>query len=133
MEEEEHTDRNQQLAKLYQKINIIKKRYLDEGKTGPGILKAPSRLYPCRFWHVKNSSVSDDTDNINQVISSNSPEFCHSYLMELEKKGDPHLDHIFLTRLIDSYTKVFSNMPLGKHFQNEYYARMLVRFAELKA
>lgn len=35
MEEEEHTDRNQQLAKLYQKINIIKKKYLYEGKTGP--------------------------------------------------------------------------------------------------
>ncbi|XP_037533090.1 dual specificity protein kinase Ttk [Nematolebias whitei] len=105
MEEEEHTDRNQQLAKLYQKINIIKKKYLNE----------------------------DDTDNINQVISSNSPESCHSYLMELEKKGDPHLDYHFLNRLIDFYTKVFSNMPLGKHCQNEYYARMLVRFAELKA
>ncbi|XP_017268616.1 dual specificity protein kinase Ttk [Kryptolebias marmoratus] len=104
MEEEEHTDRKQQLAKLYQKINKIKK-YLNE----------------------------DDTDNINQVISSNSPESCHSYLMELEKKGDPHLDYNLLTRLIDFYTKVFSNMPLGKHCQNENYARMLVRFAELKA
>ncbi|XP_028326813.1 dual specificity protein kinase Ttk [Gouania willdenowi] len=104
MEEEEHTDRKQQLAKLYQKINNIKK-YLNE----------------------------DDTDNINQVIGSNSPESCYSYLMELEKKGDPHLDHNHLTRLIDFYTRVFSNMPLGKNSQNESYARMLVRFAALKA
>ncbi|XP_076593747.1 dual specificity protein kinase Ttk [Chaetodon auriga] len=104
MEEEEHTDRKQQLAMLYQKLNKIKK-YLNE----------------------------DDTDDINQVISSNSPESCLSYLMDLEKKGDPHLDCNHLTRLVDFYTRVFSGMPLGKHCQNESYARMLVRFAELKA
>ncbi|XP_029360640.1 dual specificity protein kinase Ttk [Echeneis naucrates] len=104
MEEEEHTDRKQQLAMLYQKLNKIKK-YLNE----------------------------DDTDNINQVIGSNSPESCLSYLMDLEKKEDPTLNRNHLTRLIDFYTRVFSNMPLGKHCQNESYARMLVRFAELKA
>ncbi|XP_041798777.1 dual specificity protein kinase Ttk [Chelmon rostratus] len=104
MEEEEHTDRKQQLAMLYQKLNKIKK-YLNE----------------------------DDTDDINQVIGSNSPESCLSYLTDLEKKGDPHLDYNHLTRLVDFYTRVFSSMPLGKHCQNESYARMLVRFAELKA
>lgn len=76
--------------------------------------------------------VADDTDNINQVISSNSPESCRSYLMDLEKKGDPSTDCNHLTRLVDSYTRVFSNMPLWKHCENESYARMLVRFAELK-
>ncbi|RVE56170.1 hypothetical protein OJAV_G00233860 [Oryzias javanicus] len=104
MRKREHTDRKHQLAMLYQKLNKIKK-YLNE----------------------------DDTDNINNVISSNSPESCLTYLLDLEKKGDPQLDHNHLTRLIHFYTKVFSNMPLGKHCQNESYARMLVRFAELKA
>ncbi|XP_013875813.1 dual specificity protein kinase Ttk [Austrofundulus limnaeus] len=104
MEEDEHTDRKQQFARLYQKINKLKK-----------------------------SLNEDDTNKINQVISSNSPETCYSYLMELEKKGNPHLDYSLLTKLIDFYTKVFSNMPLGKHCQNENYAKMLVRFAELKA
>ncbi|KAM8735130.1 dual specificity protein kinase Ttk [Acanthopagrus schlegelii] len=103
MEEEEHTDRKQQFAMIYQKLNKIKK-YLNE----------------------------DDTDNINQVIHTNSPESCLSYLADLEKKGDPHLDRNHLTRLLDFYTRVFSNMPLGKHCENESYARMLVRFAELK-
>lgn len=104
MEEEEHTDRKQQLAIIYQRINKIKK-YLNE----------------------------DDTDNINQVIGSNSPELCQSYVMNLEKKIDPHLDHNHLTRLVDLYSRVFSNLPLEKHCQNESYAKMLVRFAELKA
>ncbi|XP_029957816.1 dual specificity protein kinase Ttk [Salarias fasciatus] len=104
MEEEEHTDRMQQLAMLHQKLNKIKK-YLNE----------------------------DDTDSFNQVIGSNSPESCLSYLMDLEKKEDPHLDPKHLTRLIDFYTKVFFSMPLERHCENESYARMLVRFAELKA
>uniref|UniRef100_A0A667XUF3 Dual specificity protein kinase TTK n=1 Tax=Myripristis murdjan TaxID=586833 RepID=A0A667XUF3_9TELE len=103
-EEEEHTHRKQQIAMLYQKLNKIKK-----------------------------SLNEDDTDSINQVISSNAPETCWRYLMDLERKGDPHLDRNHLSRLMDFYTRVFSSMPLGKHGQNESYARMLVRFAELKA
>lgn len=78
------------------------------------------------------SLLTDDTDNINQVISSNSPKSCLSYLTDLEKKGDPYTDCNHLTRLVDSYIRVFFNMPLGKHCENESYARMLVRFAELK-
>ncbi|KAJ7985109.1 hypothetical protein DPEC_G00348670 [Dallia pectoralis] len=105
MEEEEHTDRQHQLAMLCQKLDRIKTRFL----------------------------VEDDTDNINQVIGSNSPETCFRYLMDLEKKGDPLLDPIHLTKLTDLYTRVFLNMPVGKHCQNESYARMLVRSAELNA
>ncbi|XP_031693940.1 dual specificity protein kinase Ttk-like [Oncorhynchus kisutch] len=103
MLEEEHTDREHQLAMLCQKLDRIKTRYL----------------------------IEDETDNINQAIGSNSPETCLAYLMDLEKKGDPHLDPSHLTKLTDFYTRVFSTMPLGKHCKNESYARMLVRFAEL--
>ena len=78
-------------------------------------------------------SLPDDTDNINKIISSNSPVSCLTYLTNLEKKGDPHVDHVLLNKLMDCYTQVFSNMPLGKYCQNQSYARMLVRFAELKA
>uniref|UniRef100_A0A3P9AIG6 Protein kinase domain-containing protein n=1 Tax=Esox lucius TaxID=8010 RepID=A0A3P9AIG6_ESOLU len=105
MEEEEHTDRQHQLAMLCQKLDRIKTRFL----------------------------VEDDTDNINQVIGSNSPETCLRYLMDVEKKGDPLLDPNHLTKLIALYTRVFTNMPVGKHCQNESYARMLVRSAELNA
>ncbi|XP_036395539.1 dual specificity protein kinase Ttk [Megalops cyprinoides] len=104
MEEEEHTDRQMQLALLSQKLQNIKTRYLTE----------------------------DNTDNINKIISSNSPESCWTYLLNLEKKGNPHTDSNLLTKLMDCYSRVFSNLPLAKHSQNESYARMLVRFAELK-
>ncbi|KAM6967615.1 dual specificity protein kinase Ttk [Aplochiton taeniatus] len=104
MEEEEHTDRMQQLAMLCQKLNKIKSR-LNE----------------------------DDTDNINNIISSHAPETCLNYLKDFEKRGDPNLDCNHLTKLLDFYSRVFSDMPLGKYCHNESYAKMLVRFAELKA
>lgn len=134
MEEEEHTDRKQQLAMLYKKLNKIKKS-LNEGNMPIGsIYRCVHTVCLCFIKSTWNLPfVTDDTDNINQVIGSNSPESCLSYVMDLEKKGDPHLNCNHLTRLIDFYTKVFSSMPLGKHCQNESYARMLVRFAELKA
>ncbi|KAI4904067.1 hypothetical protein NFI96_033886 [Prochilodus magdalenae] len=105
MDEEENTDRQLQLAMLCQKLEQIKRYYN-----------------------------GDDTDNINQVISSNSPDTCHTFLSNLEKKGsNPQTDPNLLSKLIDFYTRVFSSMPLGKYSQNVSYAKMLVRFAELKA
>ncbi|XP_030641199.1 dual specificity protein kinase Ttk [Chanos chanos] len=103
-EDEQHTQRQLQMAMLCQKLEKIKKYYND-----------------------------DDTDNINQIISQNSPDTCLTYLTNLEKKGNPQTDVSLLTKLIDCYTRIFSNMPLGKYCQNVSYARMLVRFAELKA
>lgn len=139
MEEEEHTDRQQQFAMLFQKLNKIKK-YLNEGNeaactyvTVRSIFVSIHTLCPCLIKWQHFALAADDTDNINQVIGSNSPESCLSYLMDLEKKEDPNLNRNHLTRLIDFYTRVFSNMPLTRHCQNESYARMLVRFAELKA
>ncbi|KAM9798553.1 dual specificity protein kinase Ttk [Neosynchiropus ocellatus] len=104
MEEDDHTDRKRMLAMLHQRLHKIKK-----------------------------SLKEDDTNDLNQIIGSNSPDSCRSYLMDLEKRRDPLVDHKHLARLIDHYTRVFSNMPLGKHCESESYARMLVRFAELKA
>uniref|UniRef100_A0AAR2KFP4 Protein kinase domain-containing protein n=1 Tax=Pygocentrus nattereri TaxID=42514 RepID=A0AAR2KFP4_PYGNA len=104
MDEEESTDRQLQIAMLCQKLEKIKRYYND-----------------------------DDTDNINQIISSNSPDTCHTFLNKLEKKGNPQTDPSLLSKLIDFYTRVFSSMPLGRYSQNVSYAKMLVRFAELKA
>uniref|UniRef100_A0A672QHA5 Dual specificity protein kinase Ttk-like n=1 Tax=Sinocyclocheilus grahami TaxID=75366 RepID=A0A672QHA5_SINGR len=104
MDEEESTERQMQIAMLCQRLAKMKKLYND-----------------------------DDTDYINQAISSNSPDTCRTLLTDLERKGNPQTDPSLLTKLIDCYTRVFSSMPLGKYSQIESYAKMLVRFAELKA
>uniref|UniRef100_A0A8C2AS82 Dual specificity protein kinase TTK n=1 Tax=Cyprinus carpio TaxID=7962 RepID=A0A8C2AS82_CYPCA len=104
MDEEESTERQMQIAMLCQRLAKMKKLYTD-----------------------------DDTDYINKAISSNSPDTCRTLLTSLERKGNPQTDPGLLSKLIDGYTRVFSSMPLGKYGQSESYAKMLVRFAELKA
>lgn len=104
MDEEESTERQMQIAMLCQRLAKMKQLFND-----------------------------DDTDYINQAINSNSPDTCWTFLTNLEKKGNLQTDASLLTKLIDCYTRVFSSMPLGKYSQDESYAKMLVRFAEIKA
>uniref|UniRef100_A0A672RG35 Dual specificity protein kinase Ttk-like n=1 Tax=Sinocyclocheilus grahami TaxID=75366 RepID=A0A672RG35_SINGR len=73
-----------------------------------------------------------ETTDINQLISTNSPESCQIFLKNLQKRGDPGSDPAFLSKLLDCYSKVFARFPLAKHCKTESYARMLVRYAELK-
>uniref|UniRef100_A0A673W1A3 Ttk protein kinase n=1 Tax=Salmo trutta TaxID=8032 RepID=A0A673W1A3_SALTR len=74
----------------------------------------------------------DTTDNINQIIGSNSPEACWMYLTKLEKRGNPQTDTNLLLKLKDCYSRVFSRLPLRMYSNSESYAKMLVRYAELK-
>lgn len=82
--------------------------------------------------HVRCLLSSIETTDINQLISTNSPESCQIFLKNLERRGDPCSDSAFLSKLLDCYSKVFARFPLAKHCKTECYARMLVRFAELK-
>ncbi|TNN60612.1 Dual specificity protein kinase Ttk [Liparis tanakae] len=75
---------------------------------------------------------ADVTFNFDQVVSSNSPESCWTYLMNLEKRGSPHTDINLLNKLKDCYSKIFSRMPIRQFSKNTSYARILVRYAELK-
>ncbi|XP_066558323.1 dual specificity protein kinase Ttk [Amia ocellicauda] len=105
MEDDQHSDRQMQLALLSQKLKHIKLKYCTD----------------------------DNTDNMKQILSSSSPESCLAYLMNAEKRGNPNTDSSLLKKLMDRYTLAFSYLPVEKHSQNESYARMLVRFAELRA
>lgn len=75
---------------------------------------------------------SDTTDFISQILVSNSPESCYSYLRDLETANDPRTDGGFLSRLLGYYSKAFIKFPLAEYSKLESYARMLVRYAELK-
>uniref|UniRef100_A0A8C1P348 Dual specificity protein kinase TTK n=1 Tax=Cyprinus carpio TaxID=7962 RepID=A0A8C1P348_CYPCA len=82
------------------------------------------------FSDIFNSFI--ETTDIQQLISTDSPESCQIFLKNLEKRGDPGSDAAFLSKLLDCYSKVFARFPLAKHCKTESYARMLVRYAELK-
>lgn len=74
----------------------------------------------------------DVTDNFDLLIKTNSPESCQAYLMNLEKRGNPHTDSSLLNKLKDCYSKVFSKLPIRQFSKNASYAKILVRYAELR-
>uniref|UniRef100_A0A673ITE1 Dual specificity protein kinase Ttk-like n=1 Tax=Sinocyclocheilus rhinocerous TaxID=307959 RepID=A0A673ITE1_9TELE len=95
----------------------------EEGDTITALLQRAER---------KETARMEETTDINQLISTNSPESCQIFLKNLQKRGDPGSDLAFLSKILECYSKVFARFPLAKHCKTESYARMLVRYAELK-
>lgn len=77
-------------------------------------------------------TLPDVTYNFDQVVNTNSPESCWTYLTNLEKRGNPHTNISLLNKLKDCYSKVFSRLPIRQFSKNASYARILVRYAELR-
>lgn len=67
------------------------------------------------------------------MMTTNNPEDWLCFLLKLEKKGVPQMDVGLLNRLIGRYSQAVAALPAEKYSQDESYARILVRFAELKA
>lgn len=77
--------------------------------------------------------LSDNSGTVNQIMMTNNPEDWLCFLLRLEKKGIPQMDVSLLNKLIGRYSQAVTALPAEKHSQDENYARILVRFAELKA
>ncbi|KAF6365574.1 TTK protein kinase [Rhinolophus ferrumequinum] len=83
-----------------------------------------------------NKISADTTDNsgtVNQIIMmANNPEDWLNFLVKLEKNSVP-LNDALLNKLIGRYSQAIEALPPDKYGQNESFARIQVRFAELKA
>uniref|UniRef100_A0A8C6XHC0 Dual specificity protein kinase TTK n=1 Tax=Naja naja TaxID=35670 RepID=A0A8C6XHC0_NAJNA len=77
----------------------------------------------------------DTTDNsgtVNQIMmTANNPEDWLSFLLKMEKAFQT--DTSLLNRLIGRYSQAVAALSAEKYSQNENYAHILVRFAELNA
>ncbi|KFV73306.1 Dual specificity protein kinase TTK, partial [Dryobates pubescens] len=81
-----------------------------------------------------SADTTDNSGTVNQIImTTNNPEDWLHFLLKLEKKGIPQMGVSLLDRLIGRYSQAVTALPAEKHSQDENYARILVRFAELKA
>ncbi|NWI07913.1 TTK kinase, partial [Tichodroma muraria] len=87
------------------------------------------------FNYTKISAdTTDNSGTVNQIMmTTNNPEDWLCFLLKLEKKGVPQMDVSLLNRLIGRYSQAVTALPAEKYSQDESYARILVRFAELKA
>ncbi|XP_057225417.1 dual specificity protein kinase TTK [Malurus melanocephalus] len=81
-----------------------------------------------------SADTTDNSGTVNQIMMTrNNPEDWLCFLRKLEKKGVPQMDVSLLNRLIGRYSQAVTALPAEKYSQDESYARILVRFAELKA
>lgn len=67
------------------------------------------------------------------MMTANNPEDWLSFLLKMEKRGTFQIDTSLLNRLIGRYSQAVAELSAEKYSQNENYAHILVRFAELKA
>ncbi|XP_038937456.1 dual specificity protein kinase TTK isoform X6 [Rattus norvegicus] len=75
----------------------------------------------------------DPTETVNQIMMvENTPENWLNFLLKLEKNSPP-LNDALLNKLIGRYSQAIEALPPDKYGQNESFARIQVRLAELKA
>ncbi|XP_043860111.1 dual specificity protein kinase TTK isoform X2 [Dromiciops gliroides] len=80
-----------------------------------------------------SADTSDNSGTVNRIMmTANNPENWLSFLLKIEKKSVPQEDG-FLNKLIGRYSQAIEALPPDKYGQNESFARIQVRFAELKA
>ncbi|NP_001271201.1 dual specificity protein kinase TTK isoform 3 [Mus musculus] len=76
---------------------------------------------------------ADHTETVNQIMRvGNTPENWLNFLLKLEKNSSPLNDDL-LNKLIGRYSQAIEVLPPDKYGQNESFARIQVRLAELKA
>uniref|UniRef100_A0A8C6HPT8 Ttk protein kinase n=1 Tax=Mus spicilegus TaxID=10103 RepID=A0A8C6HPT8_MUSSI len=76
---------------------------------------------------------ADHTETVNQIMRvGNTPENWLNFLLKLEKNSSPLNDDL-LNKLIGRYSQAIEALPPDKYGQNESFARIQVRLAELKA
>ncbi|KAM6280702.1 dual specificity protein kinase TTK [Porphyrio hochstetteri] len=124
MEEEDLSERGlPQIASIMNRVRDLKNKYRNEDNI-------TDELNCTKI----SADTTDNSGTVNQIMmTANNPEDWLCFLLMLEKKGIPQMDVSLLNRLIGRYSQAVTALPAEKHSQDESYARILVRFAELKA
>ncbi|XP_038617140.1 dual specificity protein kinase TTK [Tachyglossus aculeatus] len=80
-----------------------------------------------------STDTTDNSGTVNQIMmTANNPEDWLNFLLKVEKNGVLQNDSL-LNKLIGRYSQAIGALPPEKYGQNESFARIQVRFAELKA
>ncbi|XP_066465864.1 dual specificity protein kinase TTK [Tiliqua scincoides] len=123
MHEDDSNEKGWTVASIMNRIRDLKSKYKHEDNITDEL----------NFTKV-SADTTDNSGTVNHIMmTANNPEDWLSFLLKLEKKGIPQTDFDLLNRLIGRYSQAVAALPAEKYSQNESYARILVRFAELKA
>ncbi|XP_006182158.2 dual specificity protein kinase TTK isoform X4 [Camelus ferus] len=121
MEAEDLSGRELTIDSIMNKVRDIKNKFKNEDLTDELSLNKVS------------ADTTDNSGTVNQIMMmSNNPEDWLNLLLKLEKNSAP-LNDALLNKLIGRYNQAIEALPPDKYGQNESFARIQVRFAELKA
>ncbi|XP_055130156.1 dual specificity protein kinase TTK isoform X3 [Symphalangus syndactylus] len=121
MESEDLSGRELTIDSIMNKVRDIKNKFKNEDLTDELSLNKIS------------ADTTDNSGTVNQIMMmANSPEDWLSLLLKLERNSVP-LSDALLNKLIGRYSQAIEALPPDKYGQNESFARIQVRFAELKA
>ncbi|XP_004674110.1 PREDICTED: dual specificity protein kinase TTK [Condylura cristata] len=121
MEAEDLGNRELTIDSIMNKVRDIKNKFKNEDLTDELSLNKVS------------ADTTDNSGTVNQIMMmANNPEDWLNLLLKLEKNSVPMNDAL-LNKLIGRYSQAIEALPPDKYGQNESFARIQVRFAELKA
>ncbi|KAH0622106.1 hypothetical protein JD844_024102 [Phrynosoma platyrhinos] len=121
MQEEDLSEKGLFVASIMSRVRDLKSKYKNEDNITDELNKV-------------SADTTDNSGTVNQIMmTTNNPEDWMNFLLKLEKKGTPQTDISLLNRLIGRYSQAVASLSAEKYSQNESYAHILVRFAELKA
>lgn len=121
MEAEELSGKELTIDSIMTKVRDIKNKFKNEDLTDELSLNKVS------------ADTTDNSGTVNQImLMANNPEDWLNFLLKLEKNSVP-LNDALLNKLIGRYSQAIEALPPDKYGQNESFARIQVRFAELKA
>ncbi|KAK2113974.1 hypothetical protein P7K49_008240 [Saguinus oedipus] len=121
MESEDLSGRELTIDSIMNKVRDIKNKFKNEDLTDELSLNKIS------------ADTTDNSGTVNQIMMmANNPEDWLNLLLKLEKNSIP-LSDVLLNKLIGRYSQAIEALPPDKYGQNESFARIQVRFAELKA
>ncbi|KAG8516079.1 Dual specificity protein kinase TTK, partial [Galemys pyrenaicus] len=121
MEAEDLGGRELTIDSIMNKVRDIKNKFKNEDLTDELSLNKVS------------ADTTDNSGTVNQIMMmANNPEDWLNLLLKLEKNSVP-LNDALLNKLIGRYSQAIEALPPDKYGQNENFARIQVRFAELKA
>ncbi|KAG8582084.1 hypothetical protein GDO81_007912 [Engystomops pustulosus] len=122
MEDEDISERKLKIASILDRVKSFKTKYGNEDN------------WTDELTFTKSSADTTEHSGVfNHLLTPKTPEEWLSSLLKLESTGFPQSDRILLNKLIDNYSQAVGVLSPEKHSHNESYAKILVRFAELKA
>ncbi|XP_040284621.1 LOW QUALITY PROTEIN: dual specificity protein kinase TTK [Bufo bufo] len=122
MEDEDISERKLKIASILDRVKSFKTKYGNEDN------------WTDELTYTKSSADTTEHSGVfNHLLTPKTPEEWLSSLLKLESTGLPQSDRMLLNKLIDNYTQAVGALSPEKHSHNESYAKIMVRFAELKA